>query len=207
MPTDTYEPRFSQTPFSAEDIARIMTCRGEHNRLGFAYQLAFVRSLNRFPAQDPLEIDEDVLTFASLQLRMDIQNGWQYGGRQKTVSEHQDAIRGYLDLRSFSNATAEIEDFLFKEACQLEQMAALNTRLKAFLRTHHILYRHGKRLWPDRRAPEKKRPCPEYGMDRRAVGPHGAFLCLTGKRARHRLHGTQTPERVHWEKPLLPRQP
>jgi hypothetical protein len=75
MPTDTYEPRFSQTPFSAEDIARIMTCRGEHNRLGFAYQLAFVQSLNRFPAQDLLEIDEGVLTFASLQLRMDIQNG------------------------------------------------------------------------------------------------------------------------------------
>ena len=70
---------------------------------------------------------------------MDIQNGWQYGGRQKTVSEHQDAIRSYLDLRSFNTATAEIEDFLFKEACQLEQMAALNTRLKAFLRTHHIL--------------------------------------------------------------------
>jgi hypothetical protein len=108
MPTDTYEPRFSQTPFSAEDIARIMTCRGEHNRLGFAYQLAFVQSLNRYPAQDLLEIDEGVLTFASLQLRMDIQNGWQYGGRQKTVSEHQDAIRGYLDLRSFSSATTEI---------------------------------------------------------------------------------------------------
>ncbi len=139
MPTDTYEPCFSQTPFSAEDIARIMTCRGEHNCLGFAYQLAFVRSLNRFPAQDPLEIDEDVLTFASVQLRMDIQDGWQYGGRQKTVSDHQDAIRDYLGLRSFNTATAEIEDFLFKEACQLEQMAALNMRLKAFLRTHRIL--------------------------------------------------------------------
>ncbi len=139
MPTDTYEPCFSQMPFSAEDIARIMTCRGEHNRLGFAYQLAFVRSLNRFPAQDPFEIDEDVLTFASVQLRMDIQDGWQYGGRQKTVSEHQDAIRDYLGLHPFNTATAEIEDFLFKEACQLEQMAALNTRLKAFLRTHHIL--------------------------------------------------------------------
>ena len=139
MPTDTYEPCFSQTPFSAEDIARIMTCRGEHNRLGFAYQLAFVRSLNRFPAQDPLEIDEHVLTFASVQLRMDIQDGWQYGGRQKTVSEHQDAIRDYLGLHPFNTATAEIEDFLFIEACQLEQMAALNMRLKAFLRTHRIL--------------------------------------------------------------------
>ena len=86
-----------------------------------------------------MEIEEDILTFASVQLRMDIQDGWQYGGRQKTVSEHQDAIRDYLGLRSFNAATAEIEAFLFKEACQLEQMAALNTRLKAFLRTHRIL--------------------------------------------------------------------
>jgi hypothetical protein len=98
-------------------------------------EIAVMNSRFIFPAQDPLEIDEDILTFASLQLRMDIQNGWQYGGRQKTVSEHQDAIRGYLDLRSLSNATAEIEDFLFKEACQLEQLAALNTRLKAFLKS------------------------------------------------------------------------
>jgi TnpA family transposase len=139
MPTDTYEPCFPQASFSTEDVARIMTCRGEHNRLGFAYQLAFVRSLNRFPAQDPLEIEEDILAFASVQLRMDIQDSWPYGNRQKTVSEHQEAIRDYLGLRSFNTATAEIEAFLFKEACHLEQMTALNTCLKAFLRTHRIL--------------------------------------------------------------------
>jgi hypothetical protein len=139
MPTDTYEPFFPQAQFSPEDIVRIMKCRGEHNRLGFAYQLAFVRTFNRFPAQEPLEIEEDILTFSSVQLRMDIQDGWQYGDRQKTVSEHQDVIRDYLGLRSFNTATAEVEAFLFKEACQLEQMAALNTHLKVFLRTHRIL--------------------------------------------------------------------
>ena len=139
MPTDTYEPFFPQAQFSPEDIVRIMKCRGEHNRLGFAYQLAFVRTFNRFPAQEPLEIEEDILTFSSVQLRMDIQDGWQYGDRQKTVSEHQDVIRDYLGLRSFNTATVEVEAFLFKEACQLEQMAALNTHLKVFLRTHRIL--------------------------------------------------------------------
>ena len=70
---------------------------------------------------------------------MDIQDGWQYGGRQKTVSEHQDAIRDYLGLRPFNTLLPKLKIFLFKEACQLEQTAALNTRLKAFLRTHHIL--------------------------------------------------------------------
>ncbi|MCA9017417.1 MAG: DUF4158 domain-containing protein, partial [Planctomycetaceae bacterium] len=135
MPTDMYTPYLPYTPFSTEDVARIMTCRGEHNRLGFAYQLAFVRSLNRFPAQTPLEIEEDILIFSSAQLRIDLQDDWPYGNRQKTVSEHQEAIRNYLSLRPFNTAVAEIEAFLFKEAYQLEQIAALNTRLKTFLRT------------------------------------------------------------------------
>ena len=81
LPTDTYEPSLSQAQFSAEDITSIMQCRGEHNRLGFAYQLAFVRFFNRFPTQEPLEIEEDILAFASVQLSASIQDGWQYGGR------------------------------------------------------------------------------------------------------------------------------
>ena len=54
----SYEQIFTQAPFSTEDIACIEQCRGEHNRLGFGYQLAFVRFLNRFPIQEPLEIAE-----------------------------------------------------------------------------------------------------------------------------------------------------
>ena len=139
MPTDTYEPSFPQAQFSAEDVACIMQCRGAHNRLGFAYQLAFVRLRGRFPAQEPLEIEEDILTFASVQLGVDIENSQQYGSRQQTVSEHQEAIRDYLGLRPFHVAIADVESFLFKEACRLEQTAALRTRLSEFLRAHHIL--------------------------------------------------------------------
>jgi hypothetical protein len=50
-----------QTPFSANDIEHILQCRGERNRLGFAYQLAFVRFFNRFPAQEPLEVSQDTV--------------------------------------------------------------------------------------------------------------------------------------------------
>jgi len=35
-------------------------------------------------------------------------------------------------------ATDEVEALLFKEACQLEQTAALKTRLSECLRTHHL---------------------------------------------------------------------
>ena len=96
MPTDMHEHLLQQAQFSPEDVARIMQCRGEHNRLGFAYQLAFVRFFNRFPAQQPLEVEEDILAFASVQLNTNIQDCWQYGGRQKTVSIYQEAIRDYL---------------------------------------------------------------------------------------------------------------
>ena len=62
-----------------------------------------------------------------------------YGGRQKTVSEHQESIRHYLDLHPFSATTDAVDAFLFNEACQLEQTASLCARLKAFLRERHIL--------------------------------------------------------------------
>jgi hypothetical protein len=139
MPTDTHEQVPPQTPFSTNDVGLIMQCRGDYNRLGFAYQLAFVRHLNRFPIQEPLEIKEDIVALASIQLNMDEQHIERYGKRQPTVSEHQDAIRDYLDLKPFNSATKEVEAFLLKEACQLEQTVALKTRLSEFLRTHNIL--------------------------------------------------------------------
>ena len=129
----------AQGRFSAEDLACIAPCRGDHNRLGFAYQLAFVRVFNRFPAQEPLEIKEDLLTFASIQLSIDLEHGEQYGSRQQTVSEHQESIRHYLGLQFFRSARCEVEAFLLKEACQLEQTAALTARLKEFLRARRIL--------------------------------------------------------------------
>ena len=139
MPTDIHEQLLQQAQFSTDDLACIMQCRGTHNRLGFAYQLAFVRLQGRFPMQEPLEIEDEILTFASVNLGVGIENFQQYGNRQQTVSEHQEAIRNHLDLRHFHTAIAEAESFLFKEACQLEQTAALKTRLEEFLRIHHIL--------------------------------------------------------------------
>ena len=39
--------------FTPADQAQIAQCRGAHNRLGFAYQLGFLRLTGRFPAQQP----------------------------------------------------------------------------------------------------------------------------------------------------------
>jgi hypothetical protein len=40
-----------QAILSKEDLYEIAQCRRDHNRLGFAYQIGFVRLNNRFPVQ------------------------------------------------------------------------------------------------------------------------------------------------------------
>ena len=53
------------------DLAEVAKCRRDHNRLGFAYQVGFVRLFNRFPAQQPLEICDELLSFVAMQLNID----------------------------------------------------------------------------------------------------------------------------------------
>jgi hypothetical protein len=48
--------------FTPEDMKEIFQRCRDHNRLGFAYQMAFVRLVNRFPAQQPLEVLPELTT-------------------------------------------------------------------------------------------------------------------------------------------------
>jgi len=69
-----HEPRYSrrqlrqEASLTALDIDQINQCRRPHNRLGFGYQLGFVRLLNRFPAQQPFELIDELLTFVGVHL-------------------------------------------------------------------------------------------------------------------------------------------
>ena len=109
-------------------------------RLGFAYQVAFVRVLGRFPQQAPLEIDGEILRFAALQLGADAETIHAYAGRQQTVSEHQQRIGEYLRLRAFDAAAGErLARFLEDEALRLERTASLLARARAWLRDEHVL--------------------------------------------------------------------
>lgn len=78
---------------SREDFKKIRTYRGQHNRLGFAYQLVFVQVLNYFPKQKPLEIIEDILLFAALQLDIDKTHIAEYLKHQSHIARHQEHIR------------------------------------------------------------------------------------------------------------------
>jgi hypothetical protein len=94
-----------------------------HNRLGFAYQVAFARLFDRFPQQQPFELFEELVCFSAVQLRLDARLIELYRKRQPTISEHQQTVTGYLKLRAFDDAeAAQLEQFLFEESCLLERL-------------------------------------------------------------------------------------
>jgi hypothetical protein len=102
-----------------EDFVQLGRCRRPHNRLGFAYQVTFVRLLGRFPQQQPFELFEELVCFSAAQLGLDAGLIELYRKRQPTISEHQQTITGYLRLRPFDDAAAaQLEQFLFEEACR-----------------------------------------------------------------------------------------
>src|SRR6516165_9086716 len=123
-----------------EDYVQLGGCRRPHNRLGFAYQVAFVRFFDRFPQQQPFELFEELVCFSAAQLGLDAELIELYRKRQPTISEHQQTIAGYLRLQPFDDAeVTQLEQFLFEESCRLEQPAALMARAREFLKEQCVL--------------------------------------------------------------------
>ena len=125
---------------NGEDLKQIAKCRRSHNRLGFAYQVAFVRLFNRFPKQQPFEILDELVSLCAAQLGVDVGLIGLYRDRQQTISEHHQTIAGYLGLRHFGDAeAAQLEKFVFEESWHLEQTAALKAQAAEFLKEQRIL--------------------------------------------------------------------
>jgi TnpA family transposase len=140
LPNYTHEQLINIAQFNLKDVEQIAKCRQSHNRLGFGYQLAFVRLINRFPSQQPFEILEDIVTFVSIQLNISPQVISLYGERQPTISEHQELIRNYLGLQRFAKeAIIRVEQFIFEEASRLERTGVLIIKAEQFLREQKIL--------------------------------------------------------------------
>ena len=138
---DISRPRLVRdATFLEADRREIALRRGPHNGLGFAYQVAFVRVLGRFPQQAPLEIDGEILRFVALQLNADAETIHAYARRQQTVSEHQQRIGQYLRLRTFGTAAGEqLARFLEDEALRLDRTGSLLARARGWLRDEHVL--------------------------------------------------------------------
>ena len=124
-----------ETTLTEADLAKVDECRRDHNRLGFAYQIGFVRLFSRFPAQQPLEVCDELLSFVAMQLNIDVTSLEGYAARQHTVSDHQARIRDSLKLAIFDLEQVEaLERFVFEESCRLEQTASLLARAREFLK-------------------------------------------------------------------------
>jgi TnpA family transposase len=130
-----------EASLSEADLAEVAKCRRDHNRLGFAYQVGFVRLFHRFPAQQPLEVCDELLNFVSLQLGIDEARISDYAPWQHTASEHRERIREYLALIAYGPEEADaLERFVFEESCRLEQTASLLARAREFLKERHVLF-------------------------------------------------------------------
>jgi hypothetical protein len=126
--------------FTPADHAQIALCRGAHNRLGLAYQMAFLRLTGRFPSQQPVELLPDVLAFVASELGMAPTAIEPYAQRQATVSAYEEQIRLHLGFQSFDSAAREaLSHFLREEALHLDHLAALVAQAEAFLRDHQVL--------------------------------------------------------------------
>jgi hypothetical protein len=123
------------------DLAEVAKRRRDHNRLGFAYQIGFVRLFSRFPAQQSLEICDELLSFVATQLNIDAAHIEGYAVRQHTVSDHQASIRDHLKLAVFDPELAQaLERFVFEESCRLEQTASRLARAREFLKARRVLF-------------------------------------------------------------------
>ena len=142
----------------------VAKCRRDHNRLGFAYQIGFARLFNRFPAQQPLEINDELLSFVAVQMNIDSERISDYASWQHTVSEHQARIQQYLGLRPFDlDENNALERFAFEESCRLEQTALLLARAQEFLHGPVFLVRRkrmshtGRVIWQTRNWPSSNK--------------------------------------------------
>ena len=125
--------------FCDTDFTLIKKCRGESNKLGFAYQLIFIRLLNRAPRQSPFEIIEEIVIYAGMQLSLDTAIIDLYSSRQK-ISAHQKIIISYLQCSVFNDHTQTLlKDFIFQQALQFEPISLLHIKSVGFLRDLKIL--------------------------------------------------------------------
>lgn len=126
--------------FSTEDLVQINKCRGMHNKLGFGYQLAFIRLLNYLPGIKPFEVMEEILIYSALQLEINTDEIKLYEANRTKVSDHQQEIIKYLNYILY-NATSQtqLEQFVFNEALRLEAHSLLRMQAINFLKANNIL--------------------------------------------------------------------
>jgi TnpA family transposase len=84
-----------------EDLKRILECRNDHSKLGFAVQLCTLKLLHTFP-NDFSNTPQNLIDFIAVQLGIQPDVLARYLERRPTRFEHQREIRAYLGYREFT---------------------------------------------------------------------------------------------------------
>jgi len=126
---------------SDDDRAQIMSCRGHHNRLGFALQLSTVRYLGTF-LDNPIAVPSSVLQSLSHQLAIHTLDGLQSYRKGEQREEHVTKIRkryGYGDITE-PRVGFRMTRWLYGVCWTgTERLGALFDRATAWLLAHKIL--------------------------------------------------------------------
>jgi len=124
---------------SAEDIAQIQLQREDHNRLGFAVQMAYLRFPGR-PMQSGETVPYPLLTYLAAQLHLSLRIFPQYAKRDTTRREHAARIQKYLHLQSLSaKDEQELQKILLPKAIQTGSNIAVITGLLDEMRSRNII--------------------------------------------------------------------
>lgn len=92
---------------------------------GSVWPIAFARLIGRLLRQHPLEVEQDLLRFLAVQLRLEDQADAllnRYATRRQTSAQHADEIRCYLGVCPFGTLKREeLRTYLREEAAHLER--------------------------------------------------------------------------------------
>ena len=123
-----------------EDWTVIANCRGDYNKLGFTYQLIFIRLLNTLPNQAPFEIIDEIVVYAAIQLSLANTSIEEYKNNRKKIYNHQQEIIQHLNYKEFDDhAQSELNSFILEKSLQFESVGLLQIKSVEFLRKSQIL--------------------------------------------------------------------
>ena len=123
-----------------EDIQLIRLCKSPENKLGFGYQLAFVKTRNYFPKQNTFDIDPAILDFVCYQLNCQHELIEKYKHRRSVIQEHQNKIKRHLSLQEYDDVAKEsLTTYILEKAKQTDQVSLLVPKAQCFLKERNIL--------------------------------------------------------------------
>ena len=122
------------------DIQAVNRCRNDYNKLGFGYQVAFVKLFNYFPKIVPFEVIEEIVIFVGLQIKVDSKKIEEYSKNRFKIIEHQQEITNYLCLVKFNTENElKIKEYIYNEALRLEAHNLLKIKTILHLKKNRIL--------------------------------------------------------------------